>query len=440
MTVFTKNYSSPVHIENSVLNMTKDDLKLPNAFRTYKEMSFDPIISSSVSFICSVLNKKFYFKPHLRSTQKERQCVEALNRSLEDLEPYSQNRVMSNILQLISYGSSIQEYTFHRKDGFQVLKSFTPIAIENVNKFEYENGYLKKIKLNPANNDGLITDSVTKQKEIPGDKVLMVSFQADGSNPLGKSLLNSAFTTWKQKTSLTEINLIGAYKALAGQMQISIPASYLQAYFNDPQSSEATMVHQLIQQAELAGVSKTSFMVIPSDTYGDGQNQRMFSVEPIKGVDGKGFEIEQSIERCNRELHQALQSSVLSLGQDSSSGSGSYGLSSTKSVLLHQFLKGVHESIGAELRKVLKTAFELNGLSDTRLPSIEWEELQEPTWEEFTAGLKDIGMSGFVEPTGELNRWVIERMGAPSNAVGSGAAGDLVRTVREQQGGNQDAE
>lgn len=438
MTVFTKQYSYPVEIHNSIQQMGKEDLKLSNQFKTYRLMLEDSVISGSVSFIKSVLNRPFYIEPHIRATKKEREVIEALNKSLKDLEPYNLNRTMNNILSLVEYGTSLQEVTFERKHGHQVFKSFSPISLQSVNKYVYDRGELKKLVLNVPENDGLIQNVAKSPKEVDGSKVLAFQFQADPDNPLGKSLLRGCYSTWKEKTTYRELGLVGASKSLAGVMKVEVPSEYLNSYFSDPVSDQAALVDNLIRQAEMMGQGLSSFVCLPSDTT-DG-NAKLFNVEPIKGVDRQGFEIETSISRCNRELFQCLQASVLSLGQDDS-GSGSYGLSSTKNVLLENFLRGVHAIIAAEFMKAIKLAFQLNGLTDERLPSIKFEDISEPSFEEFVEGMKALGQSGLVEPTGEMDQWIKKKVNAPTQGGVGMPGGNLVRELREQQqqGGNQDA-
>ena len=185
----------------------------------------------------------------------------------------------------------------------------------------------------------------------------------------------------------------------------------------------------------MMGQGLTSFVALPSDTT-EG-NSKLFDVQPIKGVDGNGFEIEASIARCQRSILMALQSSVLSLGQDGES-SGSYGLSSTKSVLLNTFLSAIQDTIAAEFMKAVRLAFELNGLTDNHLPSVVWEDMTEPTWDEFCSGIKELGMSSLVEYTGEMDQWIKQRIGAPIAGGTSGKAAGMMREAREASNANDE--
>ena len=432
MVSYNKTYSYPIELHNSIQQMGKTDLKLENQFKTYRSMLEDSVVSGSTSFIKSVLNRPFKLKAPVRATDKEKQVIEALNKSLEELQPYSFNRTMNNILSLVEYGTSLQEFTFHRKGGFQVFKTISPISLQSVNRFVYDRGYLKKLELNAPENDGLIQNVAKAPKEVSGDKVMVFSFQADNDNPLGKSLLRGAYSVWKEKQTYRELNLVGASKSLSGVMKIEVPSEYLQSYFTAPLSDQAVLVDNLVSQAELMGQGRSSFVCIPSDV--NETNSKLFSVDPIQGTVGNGFEIESSIARCNRELFLSLQSAVLSLGQDGES-SGSYGLSSTKSVLLNTFLESIQSTIASEFMKAVRLAYQLNGLTDERLPSIVFDELTKPTWEEFTSGMKDIGQSGLVRPTPDIDGWMREYIGAPTTDVGTESL--MARTRAEQERENE---
>ncbi|MGM0985557.1 MAG: phage portal protein family protein [Pseudomonadota bacterium] len=435
MVNFTKQDSYPVHIENTIHQLGKEDLKLSNQFKTYRRMMEDPVVSGSISFIKSIMNVPFKLEAPLRATQKEKRVIEALNKSLETMEPYSLNRVMNHILSLVEYGTSLQEVVFERKNGYQVFSKFSPISLQSVDKYVYDRGELKKLILAPPENDGIIQNITKAPKEIDGSKVLAFQFQADSDNPLGKSLLRGCYSVHKERETYRELGLVGASKSLAGVMRVEAPSEYLTAYFNDPNSDQAILVESMRTQAELMGQGRSSLIVIPSDA--TDANNKLFAVEPIKGVDRQGFEIEASIARCSRELIQALQVSVLSLGQDDTGSSGSFALSSTKSMLLHSFLKSIQDTIAAEFQKAIKIAYKLNGLTDERLPKVKFEDMSKPNWTEFTEGMKSLGQSGLVEPSGELSEYILGHVGAPTQG-GTGATGDLMNRARQRQEDRQE--
>ena len=105
MTVNTRQQSQPLHIENTVLSLGREDLSIGNAFNTYREMKLDGIVSGSMSFIKAVLSKSDYkIAYHENSTTKEKAVIDALNKSLDSMEDFDKKRLVSNWLQMLDYG------------------------------------------------------------------------------------------------------------------------------------------------------------------------------------------------------------------------------------------------------------------------------------------------------------------------------------------------
>lgn len=133
--------SQPLHVENTVLTLGKKDLSVSNAFHTYREMKLDGIVSGSMSFIKAILSKGNFTIPyHANSSTKEKKVIDALNQSLESMEDYDKKRQVSNWLQMLDYGCSINEIVCKRKDGYFVFDTISPIHLSSINKFEMKGG------------------------------------------------------------------------------------------------------------------------------------------------------------------------------------------------------------------------------------------------------------------------------------------------------------
>ncbi len=166
----TRQVTQPLHIENTVLLMGRQDLSINNAFNTYREMKLDGVISGSVSFIKAVLSKgDVKIAYHAKSTEKEKKVIDALNTSLNNMEDYDKKRLISNWLQILDYGCSLNELVYERKGGVFVFKTISPIHLTTVNKFEMQGGSLKRLKLEQAENDGLVVNVGKQPNTISGD-------------------------------------------------------------------------------------------------------------------------------------------------------------------------------------------------------------------------------------------------------------------------------
>lgn len=392
--------SQPLHVENTVMQLGKRDLSINQAFYTYRDMKQDGIISGSMSFIKAVLGKGGFSIPyHKDSTLEEKKTIDALNRSLENMQDYDKKRLVSNWLSSLDYGCSLNEVVLERVNGKFVFKTISPIHLTTVQRFEFKGGKLEKLLLNPAENDGLVKNLDVAQKDINGSKILFFRIEADSDFPLGKSLLYGAYTAWKTKKILQEYEAIGVAKNLSGVLDIKVPSEYINRYFAEPNSEEAIYVDNLLRQAELLHAGKGSYILTASDT--NPQGVRLFEVTTVGGNGGnaQNYNVGQAIARYNQEIMLSLQTMVLSLGAE---GGGSFALSDNSTYLMTLFIDNVRACLSSEFRKAVRMAFEANGHQLDRVPTIEFEAIEPLDWSEFTQGWQRLLQAGGVTPTEEL--------------------------------------
>ena len=398
-----KQQSQPLHIENTVLTLGKKDLSVNHAFHTYREMKLDGIVSGSMSFIKAILSKGDFTIPyHAKSTEKEKKVIDALNQSLEDMDDYDKKRQVSNWLQMLDYGCSLNEVVCKRKNGYFVFDTITPIHLSTVNKFEMKGGKLINLKLDSSLNDGLVVNVSDSPKVISGNKVLFFRLEPDSDFPLGKSLLYGAYTAWKTKKILQEYEAIGVAKNLSGVLDVKVPSEYINKYFEDSTSNEALFVDSLISQAEMLHAGKGSYILSASDTNQNGVP--LFEITTVGGSGGnaQNYNVGQAIARYNQEIQLSLQTTVLSMGSD---GSGSLALSSDMVNLMSLFVENIQKVIGSEFKKAIRIAFELNGLETTRIPELVWDKVQPLSWDDFTKGWQRLLQAGGVTPTEDLEAY-----------------------------------
>ncbi len=410
MAAFTTAQSEPLHIENTVLNLGKEELAVNNAFSTYREMKLDGVISGSVSFIKSLVSKSgFVIEAGKDATQQEKLLVAALNKSLDNLEGFTKPRLLGQWLSAIDYGCSLNEVVLQDVGGYKVFKEISPIHLSSVERFEMKGNQLSKLHLATPENDGLIKQTLKPQATIGGEKVLFFRIEADSDFPLGKSLLYGAYSSWRAKKILQEYEAIGVAKSLSGVLQVKVPSEYLNKYFNEPNSDEALHVSSLLDQAEMLHAGKGSYIVLPSDTTDNGVD--LFRVMPVSAEASSNSNVGESIQRYNTEIQLSLQSMVLSIG---SSGGGSFALSDNSTYLLSLFIDSIQKSLSSEIIKMVKTIYKLNGITPNNEPHIEWEEVQPLDWDDFTRGWSRLLSAGGVTATEELEQFLRKEGNAPS--------------------------
>lgn len=403
----TKQQSSPLHIENTVNSLAREELQLPQAFKTYRNMLQDEYIGGGMNLVKSLLNKT---KPHIKvddkATGKEKDLVVKLNKSFLSMTGMTQTQFMNYALSCTDYGIALFEVVLERKGGFNVFKTLSPIHPKDVKKYVFKGNVLERLELYPAENDGqLITQS--EEVNLKGDKVLMIRLNHDLDNPLGRSLLQRCYTSWKCKQIATEYELIGISKDLSGALKIKAPAEYINDYYNEPTSENAIYIDNLLSQAELLHAGKVSQVLVASDTQENGVS--LFDVETIGNNGGTRFDVNTTIERYNKSLLITLYTDILALGNGAT---GSYSLASSKTSLLGLFMESLQSTISDSFEHVLDYVYKMNGVEE-RTSYLAFEDVNEIDPDEFTKGWQRLAQSGLVTPDEELESFFREKLDAP---------------------------
>lgn len=410
--------TNPLHLENTVLHLGRRDLSIQNCFRTYRDMKLDPIIGGSLSFVKAIISKTPYqVKAARGSTAAQKKLVKAINDSLSNT-PYGRKRLMDSVLSMLDYGASMFEIVAQKDVAGQwVFKNLSPVHLSTVNRFTFDGGELLKVELNPAQNDGLVTQ-VGNPVELDGKKVLMFRLESDQDFPLGKSLLYGCYTAWKTKSILNEYTTIGAAKNLSTVVQVKLPMEYINSYYNEPTSDQALYTTELLASVENLHAGKSCYAVIPSDLSDGGQS--LFEISTIGGGNSNTtFDAEVSIERYNREMLFNLQTSVLSLGSNSQ---GSFSLAENSTNLLGLFIQNVFSVIQSDFEKAIKLLWDMNGMDSAKLPTIEFDDIDERDLKVFAEAWTKLVGAGAVTVDEESEAQIRKDFGMPEKAANTPAA------------------
>lgn len=401
---------SPLHLENTIDALAREDLKLPQAFTTYHNMLQDEYIGGGINLIKSLLNKQGTgITPNENATQADRAYFNALKQSYLNLEGLTPTQMMNYMLSCMEYGVAIFETVLERVNGRMVFKTFSPIHPKDVKRYVYKNNVLEEIVLTPAENDGLIDNGSNGQEvTITGDKIVMIRLNPDLDNPLGRSMLKRCYTTWKSKQIASEYELIGISKDLSGALKISVPSEYINDYYSDPKSANSRYVTQLLDQAEMLHAGKSSQVLVASDTQENGVG--LFSVDLIGNSGGTRFDVNTTIERYNSSLLVTLYTDILALGNGKG---GSYSLASSKTSLLGLFMESVMNAIGEGFSKAIKYAYTQNGGTWNNQAKLTWDDVEDIDFDEFSRAWQRLATAGVVTPTEDLEAYVRTTMNAP---------------------------
>lgn len=407
----TKQVTSPLHIENTVNSLAIEDLKLPKAFNTYRDMLLDEYISGGLLLTKNLISKLDYsLVVSENASEQEKILVKKLNKSLSNLSGYTKADYLNQVLSLLEYGQSMFEIVMKRDSGTTVFDTFSPIHPIDVNKYVYNRNVLKQLVLNPSDNDGLIVQQERTEKKLDGRKVVQYKLNPSLDYPLGQSLLNRCYLPWKKKGIASEYELIGVAKNLSGVLKIKAPAEYIQAYYNDPASANAQYMQELIDQAELTHAGKTSVAVVASDSTENGVS--LFDLTTIGNAEGADIDVNEIIKRYDLSILTTLYTDILAMGQG---GGGSFALSDSKTTILSLFIDSLLHAITSGFEKVVKAAYEANGvLPKGDYAKLTFGEVEKLDFDAFSRGWQRLVQSGAVQADDELESFIRTQAKAPA--------------------------
>lgn len=402
MANFTSQQSQPLHIENTVHSLARQELKLPQAFKTYRAMKENEYIGAGLGLTQNLINKlDFRLVVDKEASEAQKRLIKKLNTSLDNLRGMNKTDFLNYVLSMLDYGHSMFEIVMKRDTGTFVFDTFSPIHPINVKKYVYKKNTLQELQLIHADNDGLLIQEDVGETSLKGEKVLMFRLNPDLDNPLGRSVLNRCYAPWKKLEIVGEYELIGVAKNLSGVLKVKAPTEYINDYFNNPTSENAVYLGELIDQAEMLHAGKSCMAMIASDTNQNGV--ALFDITTIGNADGNDMDTNAIINRLETSILTTLYTDILMLGQGTS---GSFALSDSKTTLLTLVVESILKTISRGFEVAVKAAHEVNSVSYNHPVSLDFDGVEQLDFDSFTRGMQRLVDARILTPDDKLEEHV----------------------------------
>lgn len=391
-------------------------LEWPRNIKVYKEMETDAIVSAALFYIKNFIrSSKWSVQPYdgpdmPANAEAQRRFVEECFDDLDKPWP----EVMTDILSFLPYGFSVHEIVFKRRGG---LKTNDPRF-----RSKYNDGYYGIRKLPIRSQDTIEDWDISPQGElravrqmdtwngidvwIPKEKFLLFRTTAYKDNPMGQSILRSAYRAYHNRSQIEILEGIGFERNLAGVPVAKLPAEYM--------SADATPAQQQLyrmMQLTVSNVRKNSQagVVFPSDPWNTdtGSGGEMFSFELLKGgTTGSALETNTAIERWDRRIAMSMASDFILMGGQSV---GSYSLASSKVIAFTTAIGSYLDIIAAQINdKLIPMLFEANGWDSSKTPKFTHNGVENVDLEVIGKFLADAAKGGFVTPSDDLENMLRE--------------------------------
>lgn len=291
---------------------------------------------------------------------------------------------IENALLMLDFGCSAHEDVWY-VDGNRVrlrkLAARLPVTFQRW--IVDENEGLAGIEQYGAKADTYVTATV------PMDKLALFTFQQEGSNFAGRSVLRPMYQHWYIKSGIYKIDAISCERNGMGVPWIKMG--------QDPKAEDIRTAHEWVQR--LTAHERTGIVLPPGWEFG------------LEGVKGSLRDPKDSIAHHNIAISKTGLAQFIDLGQ---SESGNRALGQTMGDFFYLSLQATADVIGRVMTlTTIRRLVDYNFGVQTRGPQLVAQKILALKFQETYAALKDLAGAGLVQADDELEAYLRKQMGLP---------------------------
>ena len=325
--------------------------------RKYREMAEnDPIVGAILQSMTMMLRSIEW-----RVEGASDNSAEFVRSVMHGMGDKSWEEFIADVLTMLPYGFSLFEMVPRRdSDGLIRMKKLAGRAQWTIDRFETrENGDIL----------GVWQVAAQKNVYIPYPKLLHFRTTSISSEPSGRSVLRSAYTSWRAANNIKYFEGVGIERELNGLPVVRIPSEYMSA---DASEAQKALFNQMKTIARDVKRNEQGYMILPSDRYADDDgkltNNLRVEFDLIASKGTRDIDTGKVISRYQHEMAITAMADFVLLGMGDR---GSFALSKSQADLFLKALEGYADSISAQLnRKLLPYLWELNGMDKADMPKI----------------------------------------------------------------------
>ena len=352
-----------------------------NGIRKYREMAEnDPIIGAILTAMTLMMRSVEW-----RVEDGSEESIEFVKSVMHGMTDKSFEEFIADVLTMLPYGFSLFEMVPRRDDdGLIRMKKLAGRAQWTIDRFETR-----------ENGDILGVWQVAAQKNvfIPYSRLLHFRTTSIASEPSGRSVLRSAYTSWRAANNIKYFEGVGIERELNGLPIVRIPSEFMSADASDTQKA---LFNQMKTIARDVKRNEQGYIILPSDRYADDDgkltNNLMVEFDLIASRGTRDIDTGKVILRYEQEIAQSAMADFVMLGMNDR---GSFALSKSKADLFLKALEGYADTIAAQLnRKLLPYLWDLNGMNPDDMPKIARGRIAPVDLEELGQFIQRLALSG----------------------------------------------
>jgi phage gp29-like protein len=355
-----------------------------SALETYNKMRRSDGVVKAALLACElpIRAANWYVTP-ASEDEKDIEVADFVSHNLFEAMSITWDDFLRQALLCLPFGFSVFEKVFKPVDfnGQQMIgwKKFSPRLQTTIFQWETESG-----------EDGITQQLVTGRRvSIPIEKLLIFTYQKEGDNWLGTSILRSAYRSWFFKSHIEKIN------AMAFERQgLGIPYGILP---RNATSEDRDKMEELLKNIR---ANEQSYLIQPEN----------WEIEFKDMKAGTLKDPDETIRRYNREILISVLAQFLDLGSGST---GSRALSTDHSSVFHNSLAAVAKMIQDVINKyAIKQLVDLN-YTVSEYPSLEYSYVGIPRYKDISEALSKLIQTGAINSDKGLESHLRQIMDLP---------------------------
>ena len=261
---------------------------------------------------------------------------------------HSWEDLIAEALSKLQYGWAYHEVCYEERDGGVFWRKIPIRAQSTLDHWEIDDH---------GGIHGMWQVAGVNRVLVPIEKALHFRTSARKNNPLGKSVLRTAWRPWWFKKRIEEFEGIGVERDLAGIPFAEVPAEILQAAPGTQEAAALTAVKEIVENIR----NDQSAGVIWPMAYSESGNP-LWKFSLLSSGGRREFTTGPIIERKSLEIAMSALADVILIGHEKV---GSFALSSSKERLLLVGLQSQVDEIASVFnRHAIPRLLALNGIDD----------------------------------------------------------------------------
>lgn len=396
----------------------KRELQFPTSIITYKQMSYDSMISAALNYYEQMMLKsRFTFKSHALATEEQKQYAEFMEECINDME-HSWQDFIQEVSSMNTYGFCVNEIVLRKRlkskgskynDGKIGIHKLPIRSQDSIAKWVYDEeqnliGVTQSVAKTGKRGQVLLSQK-GEDVTIPRQKFLLFRLGKKKDSPLGESPLRGCYYSWKYKTAVEDLENIGMSRDLSGIPIAKVPPQIMSPDASPELQQQYEQIKNIVRNIH----NNNQAGVVWPLAYDENSKQPMYEFSLLKNDGGKSYDTKSIKEYYCNAILTALSADVLLLGQ---SNTGSYALGNMKgtmtAIAIEYKLKEICNVINQHLIPLIA---KYNDWDLTRLPYIVAEDLEAASLEEVSKFIQRTGAVGFLPRTPAVVNKVLDTLG-----------------------------